>query len=184
MTTEKCFEWLNHVWGRDTDEPRRSLVIDQAPIHKTDVVVDATEAADTDIVYNPGECTGILQPIDVYWNMSFKNYLRSSWAEFMRKGDKTAKGNLKKPSRQDVLNFVSATWVAVPEEIITRSFKGCGISGALDGSEDGHLHERFAGIGEPAIAIPSCRDSVSDECVNLLFCSDSEESFSEFSEDE
>lgn len=102
----------------------------------------------------------------------------------MRKVEKTAKGNLKKPSRRDVLNFVSAAWAAVPEEVITRSFKGCSISGALDGSEDRHLHDRLAGIGEPAIAIPSSRDSVNDEGVNLLFCSDLEDSFSGFSEDE
>ncbi|KAG0444905.1 hypothetical protein HPB47_013242 [Ixodes persulcatus] len=159
MTTEKCLEWLNHVWGPDTDDARRLLVIDQAPIHKTKAVVDAAEAAATDIAYIPGGCTGILQPADVYWNKSFKSSLRSSWAEFMRKGEKTAKGNLKKPSRQDVLNFVSAAWATVPEEIITRSLKGCGISGALDGSEDGHLHDRLAGIGEPAIAIPSSRES-------------------------
>ncbi|KAG0411956.1 hypothetical protein HPB47_010907 [Ixodes persulcatus] len=63
-----------------------------------------------DIAYIPGGCTGILQPADVYWNKSFKSSLRSSWAEFMRKGEKTAKGNLKKPSRQDVLNFVSSAF--------------------------------------------------------------------------
>ncbi|KAG0443324.1 hypothetical protein HPB47_015047 [Ixodes persulcatus] len=179
----RASEWLR-VWGPDTNDARRLLVIDQAPIHKTKAVVDAAEAAATDIAYIPGGCTGILQPADVYWNKSFKSSLRSSWAEFMRKGEKTAKGNLKKPSRQDVLNFVSAAWAAVPEEIITRSFKGCGISGALDGSEDGHLHDRLAGIGEPAIAIPLSRESVNDEGVNLLFCSDSEDSFSGFSEDE
>ncbi|KAG0414760.1 hypothetical protein HPB47_008089 [Ixodes persulcatus] len=69
-------------------------------------------------------------------------------------------------------------------ELGLQYLKGCGISGALDGSEDGHLHDRLAGNGEPAIAIPSSRDSVNDEGVNLLFCSDSEDSFSGFSEDE
>ncbi|XP_042148016.1 uncharacterized protein LOC120847543 [Ixodes scapularis] len=184
MTTKKCLEWLSRVWGPDTDNTHRLLVIDKAPIHKTKAIVDAAEAADKDIAYIPGGCRGILQPSDVYWNKSFKGSFCSSRAEFMRKVEKTAKGNLKKPSRQDVLNFVSAAWAAVPEEVITRSFKGCSISGALDGSEDRHLHDRLAGISEPAIAIPSSRDSVNDEGVNLLFCSDLEDSFSGFSEDE
>ncbi|KAM7296368.1 hypothetical protein ISCGN_021535 [Ixodes scapularis] len=91
----------------DIDDVRRLLVIDQPPIHKTKAVMDTAEASATDIVRILGGCTGILQPADVYWNKSFKDSLRTSWAEFMRNGDKTPKGNLRKPSSQDVLNFVS-----------------------------------------------------------------------------
>ncbi|KAM7314107.1 hypothetical protein ISCGN_003892 [Ixodes scapularis] len=173
MTTDICLEWLSRVWGPDIDDVRRLLVIDQAPIHKTKVVMDTAEASATDIVHIPGGCTGILQPADVYWNKSFKDSLHTSWAEFMRKGDKTPKGNLRKPSRQDVLNFVSKAWAAVPEDMIAQSFKGCGISGALDGSEDGYLHNGLAGIGAPAAC--SNPEGVSDECVDLVFCNDSEE---------
>jgi len=36
---------------------------------------------------------------------------------------------------------VSAAWKAIPESIIVRSFKKCGISNALDGSEDDILWE-------------------------------------------
>jgi hypothetical protein len=31
---------------------------------------------------------------------------------------------------------VTAAWKAIPDSIIVRSFKKCGISNALDGSED------------------------------------------------
>ncbi|EEC09002.1 transposase, putative [Ixodes scapularis] len=144
--------------------------------------MDTAEASATDIVHIPGGCTGTLQPVDVYWNKSLKDSLRTSWAEFMRKGDKTPKGNLRKPSRQDVLNFVSKAWATVPEDMIARSFKGCGISGALHGSEDGYLHNGLVGIGAPAAC--SNPEGVSDECVDLVFCSDSEESFDGFSDNE
>ncbi|EEC11305.1 transposase, putative [Ixodes scapularis] len=131
----------------------RIPMIDQAPIHKTKAVMDTAEASATDIVHIPGGCTGILQPADVYWNKSFKDSLCTSWAEFMGKGDKTPKGNLRKPSRQDVLNFVSKDWAAVLEDMIAQSFKGCGISDALDGSEDGYLHNGLAGIGAQELLI-------------------------------
>ena len=36
---------------------------------------------------------------------------------------------------------MSAAWKAIPESIIVRSFKKCGISNALDGSEDDILWE-------------------------------------------
>ncbi|KAH7981433.1 hypothetical protein HPB49_024021 [Dermacentor silvarum] len=105
-----------------------------------------------------------------------------SWAEFMSKGEKTPKGSLRKPSCQDELNFVSMAWAAVSEEMVTRSFKGCGISVALDGSEDGHLHNQLVSTGAPVVC--SSRTNVSDECIDLLFCTDSEESLAEFSDDE
>lgn len=58
----------------------------------------------------------------------------------MREEARTPKGNLKKPSRQHVLDFVAEAWAAVPEETVARSFKRCDISNTLDGSEDGDLH--------------------------------------------
>lgn len=118
MTTDICLGWLSRVWGPDIDDVHRLLVIDQAPIHKSKTVMGTAEASATDIVHIPGGCTGIPQPADVYWNKLFKDSLCTSWAEFMRKGDKTPKGNLQKPSRQDVLNFVSKAWAAVPEDMI------------------------------------------------------------------
>jgi len=36
---------------------------------------------------------------------------------------------------------VSAAWKTIPESIIVRSFKKCGISNALDGSDDDILWE-------------------------------------------
>jgi hypothetical protein len=41
----------------------------------------------------------------------------------------------------EVARWVSATWKAIPENIIVRSFKKCRISNALDGSEDDVLWE-------------------------------------------
>jgi len=41
----------------------------------------------------------------------------------------------------EVARWVSAAWKAIPESIIIRSFKKCGISNALDGSKDDILWE-------------------------------------------
>ncbi|KAG0421722.1 hypothetical protein HPB47_002406 [Ixodes persulcatus] len=96
--------------------------------------------------------------------------------------ERTPKGNLRKPSRQDVHNFVSNAWAAVPEDVIRQSFKGCGISTALDGSEDGELHQRLACVRPPSV--PHDRGALADECVDLMFCSDSEESFDGFPDED
>ncbi|KAH7965076.1 hypothetical protein HPB49_003289 [Dermacentor silvarum] len=180
MTSDKLQEWLTRVWGPNSDDVRRLLVLDQAPIHKTQATKDALDESDTDVVYVPAGCTSLLQPADVFWNRPFKANLRRTWESFIRKEERTPKGNLRKPSRQDALDFVSEAWAAVTEETVARSFKGCGIANALDGSEDGQLHDQLCDIGAVA---PELREGLQTECLGLVFASDSEDSFDGFESD-
>ena len=52
---------------------------------------------------------------------------------------RTSAGNFKQPTRQLVIEWVSQAWHEVPHEIIVKSFKRCGISNALDGTEDSEI---------------------------------------------
>ncbi|CAI7805331.1 unnamed protein product [Closterium sp. NIES-53] len=45
-------------------------------------------------------------------------------------------GNIRKPPPELTLKWISKAWKAVPKELIQRSFLTCGISNALDGSQD------------------------------------------------
>uniref|UniRef100_A0A147BK75 Putative transposase n=1 Tax=Ixodes ricinus TaxID=34613 RepID=A0A147BK75_IXORI len=183
MTSDVLLEWVRRIWGPNRDDVRRLLVLDQAPIHKTDAARKAIAAKDTDVVFVPGGCTSIVQPADISWMKPFKDSLRETWASFIQAGAVTPKGNLKKPSRQDVMNFVSKAWAAVSEEVVARSFKRCGISTALDGSEDGELHERLASAVPPSAALPTTSNSVREEVVDLLFDSESDCSFDGFDDE-
>ena len=42
----------------------------------------------------------------------------------------------KVPSRNLVLRWIKEAWVEILQEIVIKSFKTCGISNALDGTED------------------------------------------------
>ncbi|KAH9382650.1 hypothetical protein HPB48_023203 [Haemaphysalis longicornis] len=177
---EKFQEWLRKIWGSNCDDVRRLLVLDQAPIHKTVAGKDAVGERDTDVVYVPAGCTSLLQPADVFWNKSFKSSLRRTWEAFMQKREKTPQGHLRKISRQDALHFVAEAWSSVPEETVTRSFRGCGISNTLDGCEEGDLHERLSDI---SAVVPEDPDELQTEGLNLSFGSDTEESFCGFNSD-
>ncbi|CAI7868555.1 unnamed protein product [Closterium sp. NIES-54] len=59
---------------------------------------------------------------------------RASWYQPMESGRGR---NLKKPSPEVVLRWVSQAWKAVPVDLIKHAFLTCGISNQLDGSEDG-----------------------------------------------
>uniref|UniRef100_A0A4D5RYT6 Putative pogo family transposase n=1 Tax=Ixodes scapularis TaxID=6945 RepID=A0A4D5RYT6_IXOSC len=184
MTTPVFLEWVRRVWGANKDDVRRLLVLDQAPIHKTEAAREALDGKETDVVFIPGGCTSILQPADVCWMKPFKDALRNRWSSFLREGAVTAKGNLKKPSRQDVVSFVSEAWASLSEEAVLTSFKRCGISTRLDGSEDGELNHRLASVSDEPAMGPEARESIVDEVVQLVFDSDSDESFDGFSDDE
>ncbi|CAI7859079.1 unnamed protein product [Closterium sp. NIES-54] len=59
-------------------------------------------------------------------------------------------GNRRKPPPELTLKWISKAWKAVPKELIQRSFITCGISNALDGSQDNLCmqHRRDAVKGE------------------------------------
>lgn len=90
MTSDKLQECLARVWGPNSDDVRWLLVLDQAPIHKTQAAKDAIAEHDTD-VYVPAGSTSLLKPANVFWNRPFKENLRRSWEMFMIKKERTRK---------------------------------------------------------------------------------------------
>ncbi|CAI7806493.1 unnamed protein product [Closterium sp. NIES-53] len=70
---------------------------------------------------------------------SFKSSVRQqyqSWFEADGMNILTPAGNIKKPPLAVVLKWISRAWKAVPADLIKKAFLTCGISNALDGSED------------------------------------------------
>ena len=46
----------------------------------------------------------------------------------------------KAPSRNLVLKWAKQSWAEIPAEMVRKSFKTCGISNALDGTEDDEVY--------------------------------------------
>ena len=89
------------------------------------------------LVIIPGGCTSVAQPMDKCINRPFKQRVREHWQEWMRQGrPMTPSGNLKQPTRQYVIDWVSQAWSSIKKDTLVHSFLVCGISNALDGSQD------------------------------------------------
>ena len=62
----------------------------------------------------------------------------------------------------EYLQWIVDAWEQVPKELVIKSFKGCGLTNALDGAEDDVLH-CFKETG----SIPSGRELLSEKRLEI-----------------
>lgn len=142
---ESILFWLKKLWGKN-NVSRRMLVWDAFRGHLTTGVKQyLRNHCNTDMCVIPGGCTSRLQPADVSWNKPFKSRFSELYDEWLFSGpvERTAKGNRKAPPKPLILQWIKTSWDSITPETIRKSFKKCGISVAMDGSED-HLFGQIA----------------------------------------
>ncbi|KAM7314164.1 hypothetical protein ISCGN_003949 [Ixodes scapularis] len=152
-TNEKGFfnddlvlEWLRLVWDRRPGALLglpNMLVLDSFRGHLTAKIKEKLRSSGTDLVVIPGGMTSQLQPLDVMLNKPFKDRVRKLYTEWMGKTDNplTPTGRVKRASLAEVASWVAAAWYNLPDELVARSFKKCGLSNAMDGTEDDAVYE-------------------------------------------
>lgn len=73
--------------------------------------------------------------------------------------ERTPSGNLRAPPMNEYLQWIVEAWEALPNELIKKSFKSCGIGNRIDGSED-HFINCFKSDGpipEGAVLLKEAR---------------------------
>ena len=134
--------WLEKCWGRLRNSFPRMLVWDSFKSHvMTSVRERINSHYNTHMVVIPGGCTGLLQPADVSWNKPFKTVYREKYEDWAINGEisLTAGGRRRPPSKDLVMQWVKEAWESLSAEIVRKSFKKCGITSAMDGTEDDQL---------------------------------------------
>ena len=85
----------------------------------------------------------MLHPLDVCLNKPFKDRVRQMWSDWIcSDAVKTTKSGL--PQRPDITlvsRWVKDAWDSIPTTMIQKSFRKCGISNALDGTEDDAIYD-------------------------------------------
>jgi hypothetical protein len=121
------------------------MVYDSFRGHLEESVKGKFNESNIDLAVIPGGLTNICQPLDVAINKPFKDNLRKEWHIWMSNGGAgyTAAGNLRHARISDVCEWVKRAWENISNNIVIYSFKKCGISNALDGSEDDAIYEEI-----------------------------------------
>lgn len=136
MTENIYHAWLHTIYGSDM-AVRRLLIVDHYKPHMTENSVSIVAGCNSDLLFVPAGCTPLVQPMDVSINRPFKQAMRELWVKwFSEHTSRTIHGNLKQPTRQDAINWVSTAWDSIKLETIVDSFLCCGITAAVDGSDD------------------------------------------------
>ena len=110
----------------------------------------------------PGGCTKFIQPADVSWNGPFKCRLGELY-DWLATSQKfyTIGGNVKAPDIETVCQWVIDAWQSVDVQIIQKSFQVCGITNAVDGSEDDLIgcckHSADLQVGRAILAEPMAK---------------------------
>jgi hypothetical protein len=141
-------KWLHQVWNCRPGAmmARRSMLVwDMFRAHITESVKKTIKDLKSDTAVIPGGLTSVLQPLDVCLNKPFKDRLRKKWIEWMTSSSATLTkgGNLMKPDIIAVVAWIKEAWDSIPIEMVIKSFLKCGISNAMDGSEDNYLYEEI-----------------------------------------
>ena len=143
MTSPMYNWWLNNLYGYD--QQRRLLIVDKYKSHTVEDNMRTVKInCNSDLLFIPAGCTPLVQPMDVSINRPFKNKMQEIWvAWFSTHTEQTTQGNLKKPTRQRVIDLVSAAWENVNPQTIVQSFMLCGITAHIDGYDNDKMFQHI-----------------------------------------
>ena len=141
MNLDGMVDWLRGVWERRPGafhSPNSLLVMDSFKPHKDNAIKDRLRGKGTALSIIPGGLTSMCQPLDVSLNKPFKLGIKKRWSQWMETGEHTftVTGRQRAPTIDVLCQWVKESWDEVKLEIVIKSFRKCGISNALDGTED------------------------------------------------
>ncbi|CAN0345754.1 unnamed protein product, partial [Scytosiphon promiscuus] len=140
----ECTKWISDSWklrpnnGSVVQQRPCILVLDDFKCHKDEGFIAALKKdANTIVNFIPGGLTPLLQPLDRMLNKQMKRLLRGKYTAYSASAVADARsGKLKPPGRGVVSTWCKEAWESITPETVKTCFKTCGLTLALDGSED------------------------------------------------
>ena len=143
-------KWISEQWGNvfinspTTGSTGKMLVTDVHRAQQADDAKALLKKKNSELVNVPPGCTSRVQPVDVSFNKPFKDVVRQLSEKHLDENLQRYSEGKTSASEIGVLvtKWVGKAWTKVGSnrDMVVRSFKKCGISLSLDGSENGEIH--------------------------------------------
>ena len=138
-----CDKPIMDMWIRQLWKPACSgdmlLILDVHKAKKTDAILESLDGCNTTPVYVPPGTTSLIQPLDITFNKPFKSEVEKLANEHMQQNlEAYVRGDINASERRILFTkWVGEAWErqSAKKEMVTRSFRKCGIAVAIDGSE-------------------------------------------------
>ena len=136
--------WVKRHWKPHVQGPTL-LCLDQHKAQKTPSIESllAVDCNTTTALIPPG-CTSLVQPLDVVFNAPFKRMVDDLATAHMQEHlDDYVHGNFSARDRRVLLTkWIGEAWekTCANDDMVVRAFKKCGISVAINGSEDEEIN--------------------------------------------
>ena len=105
------------------------LIMDEFSVHLRSIATETIRSVGTEIDYIPAGYTSKLQVLDVGVNKPFKGYVRREYERFM-----TANVDNKKPSREEVAQWIKDAWYSITPSTITNTWSSIGFMAVDNGN--------------------------------------------------
>ena len=116
-------QWIDETFA-DDKENKRILIRDHFSAHKMNSTVEVLRDLNVDQILIPKGRTGKFQALDVGVMRPFKVAIEREYHDWRNANDVLAdSGNLKKPTRQDLINFVSKAWDSITSDCVRNAFR-------------------------------------------------------------
>lgn len=155
--------WIRQQWKPAcTDD--MMLVLDVHKAQKTEQIQRSLQdICKTEPVFVPAGTTSLVQPVDVAFNAPFKAAIdKMATAHLPDNLDDHVKGKVSAGARRILFTkWVGQAWeeLSAKKDMIIRSFKKCGISVPIDGSEDDDINI----IGLEEYEVGASEDEATDD---------------------
>ena len=167
------------IWMRSGALLRKPplLVFDQFRTHLTEETKKLAAHSKIQLAVILGGLTSQLQLLDVSINKPFKNLMQKEWTKWMQDAESnlTPTGKVRMPTLGEVCSWVIKAWNGVKPEVIIKSFK-CGISNAMDGTEDDAIFELSDSSGDDDEKLAG----IAEELTLVDISDESDEEFNDF----
>ena len=141
-TTDLFKFWLNKIFLHYQNCIKKKnclLIFDRATSHINSDIINYMNLNNIYYVIIPSGFTRFLQPLDLSINKPFKNALKEKYLNYQQTHINDITENKFTLKDEDIIRFIDEIWNKeniIKKDIIKKSFLYCGISQALDGSED------------------------------------------------